>query len=141
MRELWNSIRIKGWSTIGENRGGSGRADLQREIRSNHARHQRVNPTAIDVAEQIASFRDVLASGIGGGERLAVHIPAATWPVTVDVNESEVPLVNLIVNAGDAMPDGGTVTRKPCAPFSRRHSDVERVRGAHRRGYRSWHPR
>src|SRR4051812_7550808 len=74
------------------------------------ARRQHVNPAATDISEQLASFREILASGIGSAERLAIHVPAATWPVKVDVAEFEIALVNLVINARDAMPDGGAVT-------------------------------
>jgi CheY-like chemotaxis protein len=74
------------------------------------ARRQDVNPSATDISEQLASFREILASGIGSAERLEIHVPAATWPVKVDVAEFEIALVNLVINARDAMPDGGAVT-------------------------------
>ena len=74
------------------------------------SRRQHVNPAATDISEQLASFREILASGVGSGERLAIHVPAATWPVKVDVAEFEIALVNLVINARDAMPDGGAVT-------------------------------
>ena len=74
------------------------------------SRRQHVNPSATDISEQLASFREILASGVGSAERLAIHIPAATWPVKVDVAEFEIALVNLVINARDAMPDGGAVT-------------------------------
>ena len=74
------------------------------------SRRQHVNPSATDISEQLASFREILASGVGSAERLAIHIPTATWPVKVDVAEFEIALVNLVINARDAMPDGGAVT-------------------------------
>ena len=52
----------------------------------------------------------MLTSGLGGGVRLLIDIPGDVWPVVVDVGEFEIALVNLVVNARDAMPDGGTVT-------------------------------
>ncbi|HVD74235.1 MAG TPA: ATP-binding protein [Xanthobacteraceae bacterium] len=84
-------------------------ASLTRQLLT-FSRRQRVNPSSIALSEQVESFREVLASGVGGGERLAVHIPAATWPVKVDVSEFEIALVNLVVNARDATPEGGMVT-------------------------------
>ncbi|MEA2958052.1 MAG: hypothetical protein QOJ58_3555, partial [Alphaproteobacteria bacterium] len=65
------------------------------------SRRQHVNPSATDISEQLASFGEILASGVGSTERLAIHIPAATWPVKVDVAEFEIALVNLVINARD----------------------------------------
>ena len=56
------------------------------------------------------AVRDVLNSGVGGSVSLHVDVPDDAWPVTVDVGELEIALVNLVMNARDAMPDGGTVT-------------------------------
>ncbi len=52
----------------------------------------------------------MLTSGLGGSVRLLIDIAPDVWPVIVDVGELEIALVNLVVNARDAMPDGGTVT-------------------------------
>jgi CheY-like chemotaxis protein len=41
---------------------------------------------------------------------LDVAIPDTTWPVNIDVNEFEVAIINLIVNARDAMQQGGRIT-------------------------------
>lgn len=84
-------------------------ANLTRQLLT-FARRQRVKPEAIDLSQRIASIRDVLNSGSGGGVALATDIPEGTWPVTVDVAEFEVALVNLVMNSRDAMPDGGTIT-------------------------------
>src|SRR6201999_2500724 len=40
----------------------------------------------------------------------AFDIDHNIWPVTVDVSEFETALVNLVINARDAMPNGGTIT-------------------------------
>jgi signal transduction histidine kinase/ActR/RegA family two-component response regulator len=74
------------------------------------SRRQRVNPSAVSIAEQAAAFREVLTSAVGGNIRIVLDIPAATWPVKVDANEFEIALVNLVLNARDAMPEGGVVT-------------------------------
>jgi CheY-like chemotaxis protein len=58
----------------------------------------------------VDAVRDVLNSGVGGSVSLHVDVPDDAWPVTVDVGELEIALVNLVMNARDAMPDGGTVT-------------------------------
>ena len=73
------------------------------------ARRQQVNPTAVSVGGQIAALVDVLNSALGSSIQLTLDIPASTWPVNVDVNEFEIALVNLVLNARDAMPDGGSV--------------------------------
>jgi PAS domain S-box-containing protein len=74
------------------------------------ARRQNVNPQQIDVAERIESVRDVLATGVGGAVKLSFDTDGATWPITVDAPELETALVNLVINARDAMPEGGTIT-------------------------------
>ena len=74
------------------------------------ARRQSVNPEPIDVAERIEAVRDVLDSGVGGAMTLSFDIDRTIWPVTVDVAELETALVNLVINARDAMPGGGRLT-------------------------------
>ncbi|HEY6831511.1 MAG TPA: PAS domain S-box protein [Pseudolabrys sp.] len=73
------------------------------------SRRQQVNPEQVDVAAQIHAFREVLNSGFGHGFSLLVDIAPDTWPVTVDIGEFETAILNLVINARDAMPDGGTV--------------------------------
>ena len=84
-------------------------ANLTRQLLS-FSRRQRVNPQATDVGARIEAVREVLTSGLGKAIQLVVNIAPNAWPVTVDTNEFEIALVNLIVNARDAMPKGGTVT-------------------------------
>ncbi|WP_027552995.1 PAS domain-containing sensor histidine kinase [Bradyrhizobium sp. Cp5.3] len=74
------------------------------------ARRQSVNPQAIDFAGRIAAIREVLEAGVGSAVRLAFNIDRGVWPIKADVSELETALLNLVINARDAMPDGGTVT-------------------------------
>ena len=74
------------------------------------ARRQSVNPQAVDVTERINAVRDVLNTGVGGLVRLQFDVEQSVWPVMVDIAELETALVNLVINARDAMPDGGEIT-------------------------------
>ena len=74
------------------------------------ARRQSVNPQTIDVAERIEAVRQVLDTGLGSSVTLNYDLVSDLWPVTVDMSEFETALVNLVINARDAMPSGGNVT-------------------------------
>lgn len=74
------------------------------------ARRQSVNPQTIDLSQRIMSVREVLTSALGRMISLEVDIQAGAWPVFVDPAEFETALLNLVINARDAMPDGGTIT-------------------------------
>jgi PAS domain S-box-containing protein len=74
------------------------------------SRRQALNPIVISLRQRLAAFRDLLASSARGDIRLVIDIRRSVWPVAVDVHELELALINLVVNARDAMPDGGTIT-------------------------------
>jgi PAS domain S-box-containing protein len=74
------------------------------------SRRQPLNPTVISLRQRLAAFRDLLASSARGDIELAIDVGRNIWPVAVDVHELELALINLVVNARDAMPDGGTIT-------------------------------
>jgi PAS domain S-box-containing protein len=74
------------------------------------SRRQTLNPIVIDLGQRLAEVRDVLASSARSNVELTFDLPADTWPVAIDVAEFELALVNIVVNARDAMPAGGTVT-------------------------------
>jgi PAS domain S-box-containing protein len=74
------------------------------------SRRQPLAPRTIELGRTISSFREVLASSARDNIALCIDVPADTWPVAIDITEFELALVNLVVNARDAMPDGGSVT-------------------------------
>ena len=73
------------------------------------SRRQALNPTLINLQHRLTAFHDVLASSARGDITLAIDIRQTVWPVAVDIAELELALVNLAVNARDAMPEGGTM--------------------------------
>jgi PAS domain S-box-containing protein len=73
------------------------------------ARRQALNPVTIDLRERLAALRHVLTSSARADIELVIAPAAPSWPVSVDVPELESALVNIVVNARDAMPDGGTI--------------------------------
>jgi PAS domain S-box-containing protein len=68
-----------------------------------------LNPTVIDPAEALQAIRDVLAGSMHVNIEFQIDASHATWPVCVDKSELDLALVNLALNARDAMPDGGRV--------------------------------
>jgi len=83
-------------------------AALTRQLLS-FARRQNVNPQTVDLMDRIYSIRDVLDTGLGSSVELLLEVDEGVWPVTVDPAEFETALVNLVINARDAMPKGGSV--------------------------------
>jgi PAS domain S-box-containing protein len=74
------------------------------------SRRQALNPIVVSLHQRLAEFRDLLASSARGDITLVIHIRRSVWPVAVDIHELELALINLVVNARDAMPGGGTIT-------------------------------
>ena len=74
------------------------------------ARRQSVNPQVVDVAERIDAVREVLDTGVGSAVTLQFDVAPGVWPIMVDVTEFETALVNLVINARDAMTSGGVIT-------------------------------
>jgi PAS domain S-box-containing protein len=73
------------------------------------SRRQALNPVTIDLRERLDALRHVLTSSARANIQIFFELAECVWPVTVDVPELELALVNIVVNARDAMPDGGII--------------------------------
>jgi PAS domain S-box-containing protein len=74
------------------------------------ARRQDLRPQAVDPAALLAGVADLLRRSVGPMVRISVAAEAALPPVHVDPHALELALMNLAVNARDAMPGGGRLT-------------------------------
>ena len=74
------------------------------------ARHRPLHPEVIDVVTHLANMRAMLDATLGGQIEIETQFGAQVWPVEADAGEMELAILNLCVNARDAMPDGGVIT-------------------------------
>lgn len=73
------------------------------------ARRQPLQLVPVDVAKLVNDMSDLVASTIGPQISIVVDAPINLPTATADPNQLEMALLNLCVNARDAMPDGGTI--------------------------------
>jgi PAS domain S-box-containing protein len=73
------------------------------------ARRQPLRPTSLNVASLIASMADLVASTTGPQIKVVVEIADDLPAARADANQLEMAILNLAVNARDAMADGGTL--------------------------------
>lgn len=71
------------------------------------ARRQALSPQIIDVERLVSPMAPILRSSLTDRNRLNIHVADDTWPLRVDPGQLESALLNLALNAADAMPDGG----------------------------------
>ena len=74
------------------------------------SRSQRMNVGPVDLAQLLGGMSGLLAQSVGPSVRVDVRIDEDARFVVSDANQLELALLNLAVNARDAMPEGGTLT-------------------------------
>ncbi|HYF84782.1 PAS domain S-box protein, partial [Azospirillum sp.] len=74
------------------------------------ARRQDLQPQAVDLAGLLDGMKTLLERSVGPRVVIRIDAPRATAPALIDPNQLELAILNLAVNARDAMPDGGTLT-------------------------------
>ena len=89
--------------------GASRAANLTQRLLA-YARRQSLTPTLIRPTELIRDLQPLAAQALDDRHELAVECPDSLWPITVDASQLENALLNLVVNARDAMEQPGTIT-------------------------------
>ena len=74
------------------------------------ARRQTLEPAHLPIERLGESVGDLLSHTLGGLVQLDWQLGNDLWPAYADASQLELALINLIINARDAMPDGGCIT-------------------------------
>ena len=73
------------------------------------SRRQKLEPRALDLNDTVIGMRDLLQSTMGGSIHIATHLRPGLWAALVDPTQLELAVLNLAINARDAMSVGGTL--------------------------------
>jgi CheY-like chemotaxis protein len=84
-------------------------ADLTRRLLA-FARRQPLHPRVVDLGQLVQQSSDLLRRTLGESIEVRTHIGKNLYRPLVDPGQLENALLNLVINARDAMPNGGTVT-------------------------------
>jgi nitrogen-specific signal transduction histidine kinase/ActR/RegA family two-component response regulator len=89
------------------------------------ARKQHMQAEPTDVNALIAGMADLMVRSIGGTVRIETSLQNGLWPAMVDASQVELIILNLALNARDAMPEGGLLR---IATTNSGHDDPARPR-------------
>ena len=104
-------------------------ADLTRRLLA-FARRQILDPVVVDLNRQISALGELLRRTLGESIEMRLQLAPDLWHTRVDPGQLENAILNLAINARDAMPNGGRLTvqtsNEPIdAAFCALHSDIE----------------
>lgn len=100
-------------------------AELTRRLLA-FARRQALHPERVDLLQQKESLRELLGQALREDIEFRTEFETDLWPLEADLGALELALLNLAVNARDAMVDGGILTIVAC------NSPVNEARGKRR---------
>ncbi len=90
-------------------KAGQRAADLTRQLLA-FSRKQMLEPKIIDLNAKVSKMTDMLARLVGEDVEIRTSLPANLGKVRADPSQIEQILMNLVVNAREAMPNGGNIT-------------------------------
>jgi len=88
-------------------------AGLTRQLLA-YSRKQPLNPKRIDINKLVAGIGELLGRSLGENIEIKSALATPLWMTNVDQPQLEAALINLCVNARDAMPDGGHLSIETC---------------------------
>jgi CheY-like chemotaxis protein len=103
-------------------------ADLTQRLLA-FARRRSLQPQLLDINQLVHDIRDLLRRSLGEDIEIEIVACPDLWPTNVDRGQLENSIINLAVNARDAMPDGGKLTIETAnvyldADYARRNPGV-----------------
>jgi signal transduction histidine kinase len=84
-------------------------AGLTRQLLA-FARRQALSPEVVDIGARLYGMRELLERSLRADILVDIQVPPDLWPVKSDPTQLELAIINLAVNARDAMPKGGVLT-------------------------------
>ena len=98
---------VKGSKPLGAiNRAVTSGTKLTRQLLA-FSRRQALRPETVLLQDNLPALSDLFRTTLGGAVQLSIELAADTHPLLVDPAELELALLNLVINARDAMPSGG----------------------------------
>lgn len=74
------------------------------------SRRQRLEPVALNLNRTLAGLEELLSRTLGGNISVRLDLDHSLWQALTDPTQTEMIILNLAINARDAMPDGGQLT-------------------------------
>jgi len=105
----WEERRQGAQHDVGQIRRAAERAtDLTHQLLA-FARREVVQPQVLNLNDKINGVEELLRRTLGSDLELFINLPETLWPILADPSQIEQILVNLSINASDAMPGGGAL--------------------------------
>jgi signal transduction histidine kinase/ActR/RegA family two-component response regulator len=125
---LQASNPLRAQSKLEEARAGAERGAILTRRLLAYSRRQTLEPRAVNVNKIVANMSELIRSSIGPLS-LETVLAGELWDTIIDPNQLENALLNLAINARDAMPDGGKITLETAnasldAAYAAAHSEV-----------------